>query len=938
MTVTPKGVRMINENVIQEGRGLVVTDRNAIEWNQIPDGSLYINPGNGVMMMKIEGETDWVPAGIRNDGTLVISRDTALEAEVFTITNLDNGDGTFTYRNADNEQRYKAKEQDGYVFELENGTYFPGRNHLSVLVNGSKEYTAATGEIIELDHTRFKIVGSIAKNDKLLVRYIKWVKIGNPYPRIFMGYNLPTDAEVGDLFLDLSGTIAGINNMPADTGVWKYKLNDGWHTLYEPVFVRFLDKDKNLSDITNAETARTNLGLFGDNNTTHYHDSRYMQRAEIQQTIDGINNSITVLTTTYAAQLESLRNDLNATMAGYAKKDASNISNADAEYWSPKIAIGLVSANSTNAVPGNAVYASLNGLRTDLTDMVNMTRSDLSTEIEQKLSVYASGFSDIISGRNSNDINGFGKMWYWYRVYSDGWTEQGGHFERETGNSSLTQTITLPIAMRDAYYTLVLSNAFNGSAMNHETPPSSYAKDTTSFSFHTASNDFHPTDWYLIGYCDLAILNDNARYLFVYKGEHYEDDSSSWSDTRPAYELYVDDVLQTPVTYETERSESGYHVVSVYDQYSIPIESTVKYLSTNTYSSYDVRKLVATACHWADGVTTSYTTRPVTFEMGFQNLTIDDMSGQIRIGVTANKGNRNPFVKVSHTTANNTVFMSRRYPVGERDSFDMKYNTKVTFTADGDSDYIYIYQDGRFKAEITGTASWSSANLTQDTEFEVRGYSYSYYYVEDSYDDCCVAEGTLITCYEDGNYVQKKIENIESGETVVGANGELNEVYARTDTVLGKDRSMFTFEDETLYFTGEHSMWVKYDGEEYFGIHDMTGYIREATTVVDNKPILEWEQEKTYRKNGIIGKPISKGLSRQPILVLRTAEYGTDKGWKQNKAIIAKDKVYPAETPVHTLIVGGNHTYFANGYLVSGFATDADYDYSQVKIEDLKIS
>ena len=193
--------------------------------------------------------------------------------------------------------------------------------------------------------------------------------------------------------------------------------------------------------------------------------------------------------------------------------------------------------------------------------------------------------------------------------------------------------------------------------------------------------------------------------------------------------------------------------------------------------------------------------------------------------------------------------------------------------------------------------------------------------------DCCLAEGTLVVCYEDGGYMRKKIEDVNAGDVVVGANGQLNEVYARTDTRLGEERAMYTFADGSLHFTGEHSMWTRYNGVEYFGIHDITGYYREATAKVDGKPILEWEQEKTYRENGITGKPISKGA----------AEYGTDKGWKLNKAVVARDKIYPADTPVHTLIVGGNHTFFANGYLVSGFATDEDYDYKNVKIEDLKL-
>ena len=95
MAVTPKGVRMINDNVVQQGLGLVINDRDVMDWNHIPNGSLYINPETGVMMMKIAGETDWVPAGIKNDGTLVISRDTSMHVEVFKIISINNSAKTF---------------------------------------------------------------------------------------------------------------------------------------------------------------------------------------------------------------------------------------------------------------------------------------------------------------------------------------------------------------------------------------------------------------------------------------------------------------------------------------------------------------------------------------------------------------------------------------------------------------------------------------------------------------------------------------------------------------------------------------------------------------------------------------------------------------------------------------------------------------------------
>lgn len=192
--MTPKGVRMINNDVVQPGYSLVVTERDAERWprenpdkfKQLPDGTLYINPTTGMMLTKVEGETEWIPAGIRNDGTIVISKDTSLHVEVFTVTSVDpDENGNFTYKNSKGEQRYKPKTEQGFMFQLEEGNYTPGRNHLSVVFDDVLERSPSSGGIIELDETRFLVTENIPVGTELTVKYIQWVRIGNPYPRIF---------------------------------------------------------------------------------------------------------------------------------------------------------------------------------------------------------------------------------------------------------------------------------------------------------------------------------------------------------------------------------------------------------------------------------------------------------------------------------------------------------------------------------------------------------------------------------------------------------------------------------------------------------------------------------------------------------------------------------------------------------------------------------
>lgn len=212
MAVTPKGVRMINDNVVQQGLGLVINDRDVMDWNHIPNGSLYINPETGVMMMKIAGETDWVPAGIKNDGTLVISRDTSMHVEVFKIISINNSAKTFVYEDADGNRQTKTKDSNGFIFQIK-GSYMPGRNHLTVTFDDVLERSVASGGIEELDEKRFRVTEDIPVGTEVTARYIQWVRIGNPYPRWYEAKTEPADAEVGDFFLDLDEDVESLGSL-----------------------------------------------------------------------------------------------------------------------------------------------------------------------------------------------------------------------------------------------------------------------------------------------------------------------------------------------------------------------------------------------------------------------------------------------------------------------------------------------------------------------------------------------------------------------------------------------------------------------------------------------------------------------------------------------------------------------------------------------------
>lgn len=55
-----RGVKKVNEKIVEEGRALIITDRLVADWEDIPYGSLHIDPVTGVFYVKLIGHSDWV--------------------------------------------------------------------------------------------------------------------------------------------------------------------------------------------------------------------------------------------------------------------------------------------------------------------------------------------------------------------------------------------------------------------------------------------------------------------------------------------------------------------------------------------------------------------------------------------------------------------------------------------------------------------------------------------------------------------------------------------------------------------------------------------------------------------------------------------------------------------------------------------------------------
>lgn len=175
----------------------------------------------------------------------------------------------------------------------------------------------------------------------------------------------------------------------------------------------------------------------------------------------------------------------------------------------------------------------------------------------------------------------------------------------------------------------------------------------------------------------------------------------------------------------------------------------------------------------------------------------------------------------------------------------------------------------------------------------------------------CFIAGTLILL-ADGTW--KPIETFTGGEWVQGADG-INEVLGVQRTHLGRRRALYTFEDRSIYFSGEHLFWIRRKGEEFFGCTDMTQHLMEKD--VELFPQFE----------GLT-------LTRNALVIDRLVDFAVMDGWKLDEPIIARE--YGSCTPLYELVLGGSHTMIANGYLVGGNVHDDDFDYSIIHWNGLK--
>jgi len=174
--------------------------------------------------------------------------------------------------------------------------------------------------------------------------------------------------------------------------------------------------------------------------------------------------------------------------------------------------------------------------------------------------------------------------------------------------------------------------------------------------------------------------------------------------------------------------------------------------------------------------------------------------------------------------------------------------------------------------------------------------------------EACFPAGTKIHIVDGST---KNIEDVLVGDLVIGAFGEHNPVLALQHVVVGNSK-MYKINDEHL--TTDHHPHVSLD---------MKFYTMDVKTIENrvygtDMPVINGEGKVEIRHLDGLNKGRVQKLTLG--LNLKTID---------GSRLLTKIEEVPMafETRLYNLVTGGSHTYHADGYAVTGWPSERDFDY-----------
>ena len=205
------GIRKLNEYSISKDTAIIITDseKDNYYWADIPDGSLLVNDKTGNLSIKLTGESDWVPMGIRKDGTDKLVKDAVINVEYYTIVKFELEHNRFYYHDREEITRI-GKLIDGKAqFKVGSGLYIPGTNQLEVLINDTVRCNTLDDSLEEINMKYFQIDDDdIRLGSTVTVRYINYERLSELYPFIFIQERYPWFFEDKDIWINTAENVS----------------------------------------------------------------------------------------------------------------------------------------------------------------------------------------------------------------------------------------------------------------------------------------------------------------------------------------------------------------------------------------------------------------------------------------------------------------------------------------------------------------------------------------------------------------------------------------------------------------------------------------------------------------------------------------------------------------------------------------------------------
>lgn len=205
------GIRKLNEYSISKDTAIIITDseKDNYYWADIPDGSLLVNDKTGNLSIKLTGESDWVPVGIRKDGTDKLVKDAVINVEYYTIVKFELEHNRFYYHDREEITRI-GKLIDGKAqFKVGSGLYIPGTNQLEVLINDTVRCNTLDDSLEEINMKYFQIdADDIRSGSTVTVRYINYERLSELYPFIFIQERYPWFFEDKDIWINTAENVS----------------------------------------------------------------------------------------------------------------------------------------------------------------------------------------------------------------------------------------------------------------------------------------------------------------------------------------------------------------------------------------------------------------------------------------------------------------------------------------------------------------------------------------------------------------------------------------------------------------------------------------------------------------------------------------------------------------------------------------------------------